>query len=211
MTEIIPSNYSYKIIAQRYTTSQTNPLVNLVLGHHNRVFSKAQIIPFISYNNVKRLHNFFFRKNIYSIYIFKQVSFNFSFFFFFLKKNFIPRVLWQSILLAYSELFMFFNLKLFERVVTQLFGYTRIDKHGRIFRFVLNLCKIFPQTSSNLVSLSVKIKGKMSRKGTARTRTLNYVRFFNHPTSTVLEKNNVFLLSSATGCTGFFYSIRYNR
>ena len=125
---------------------------------------------------------------------------------YFLKKFGVFRKYHELVWSSLFSLFYYSDWFLFEGMVRKLFNDTRLDRHGRLFKFIKFFFKKFPYYSTNVYYVCLKIKGKMSRKGTARKKTIYLKRYFFqnlvvYPKFSL--KKYYFLIVSKTGCTCF--------
>lgn len=130
-----------------------------------------------------------------------------------LKKFRIFRKYHELVWSSFFNLFYHCDWFLFEKMVRKLFNDTRLDRHGRLFKFIYFFFKKYPYYSPNIYYVCLKVKGKMSRKGTARKKTIYSKRYFfeNEGIKPIFSLSKYyFLIISKTGCTCFLGFIRQN-
>lgn len=122
----------------------------------------------------------------------------------------IPGNMHNQVWGAFFSLFYTHSFPLFHKTILKLFDLTRVDNHGMVIRFIIKFFRLFPYHSLNTAYLRIKIKGKMSRKGVARTKTIYLKRYFLSTKSVFSFKKYYFMLVARTGSTCFLCSIKYN-
>lgn len=197
-------------ILQNHKYSYKNYIPRSFHSSRNHLSEKDVVIFFPSYLPLFRLDSFFLKKK--KIFIFKDLGNNFFLLSF--KKLFdrfrIPQKIQPLIWNSFFKFFYNYDFCFFEKSLVYVFDSIRLDNHGMLFKFIVKFFNYFPYHNPNSLFFRLKIKGKMSRRGIARTKTIFLKKHFFRKEKVFLFKKYYFLIIAKTGCTCFLCSVSHS-